>query len=284
MLHLGTLAAIVVHYRHAVLDGAKGLLGSADVPEGFHRKNVIHVGLLAFVATLPLIPDKLFFMKYIEKTFENPIFSGIGFLITAAVLLVTTRLEGKDKGPGQTTYVDALLIGIAQMFAPLPGVSRSGLTIAAALLLGFRKTWAVGFSLLIAVPAILGAAVFEVRHVDKSLLTTNRITQTVAATVLAGLVGYVAIVWLLQVVKSGKLWYFSVYLTVLGIAVTVGYATLGKPADAVQKPPANRASWTLPHRSDDRRGGPEPSPVVDRGERPRSRPVDSPTRLALSGV
>ena len=128
------------------------------------------MGLLAAVATSPLIPLALFFKKMIEKTFEGIAFAGFGFLITAAVLLLTAWLSRRDgtKGPAETTWLDALLIGLAQMFAPLPGVSRSGLTIAAALALGLSRTWAVGFSLLIAVPAILGAAVWEMRHVERS--------------------------------------------------------------------------------------------------------------------
>jgi undecaprenyl-diphosphatase len=119
------------------------------------------------------------------------------------------------------TWVDALLIGLAQMFAPLPGVSRSGLTIAAALALGLSRTWAVGFSLLIAIPAILGAAVWEVRKVDSTTLSADRVAQAVAATVLAGVVGYFAIQWLFKVVKAGHIWYFSVYLVLLATAVLV---------------------------------------------------------------
>jgi undecaprenyl-diphosphatase len=111
------------------------------------------------------------------------------------------------------------LIGLAQMFAPLPGVSRSGLTIAAALALGLSRTWAVGFSLMIAVPAILGAAVWEMRHIDPTSLSTERVAPAIAATILAGIVGYFAIIWLTKVVRSGRIWYFSVYLILLGIGV-----------------------------------------------------------------
>ena len=75
--------------------------------------------------------------------------------------MLTIRLKGGEKGPGETSWLDALLVGIAQMFAPLPGVSRSGLTISAALALGFSRTWAVNFSLMMAVPAILGAPLFR---------------------------------------------------------------------------------------------------------------------------
>jgi undecaprenyl-diphosphatase len=221
ILHLGTTAAILVHYRVEIAQAVRGLLGADDAPAGFRRPEVIRVGVLAAIATSPLIPLALFFKKMIEKTFEGITFVGFGFLITAAVLLLTAWLKRLDgaKGPAEMTWLDALLIGVAQMFAPLPGVSRSGLTIAAALALGLSRTWAVGFSLLIAVPAILGAAVWEMRHVDPASLSGNRVLQAVAGTILAGVVGYFAIIWLTRIVRSGRIWYFSVYLVVLGIVV-----------------------------------------------------------------
>jgi undecaprenyl-diphosphatase len=117
-----------------------------------------------------------------------------------------------------------LLIGIAQMFAPLPGVSRSGLTIAAALALGLSRTWAVGFSLLIAVPAILGAGVWEMRHVDPASLSADRAAQAIAGTVLAGVVGYFAIFWLTTVVRSGRIWCFAIYLVLLATVVLALFA------------------------------------------------------------
>ena len=131
--------------------------------------------------------------------------AGIGFLVTAAVLLLTAWLSRRDgtKGPAEMTWLDALLIGMAQMFAPLPGVSRSGMTIAAGLALGLSRTWAVGFSLLIAVPAILGAAVKEIKDMVDAH-TAHRpsyVAQAIAATIVAGLVGYVAIPWLVRIVR-----------------------------------------------------------------------------------
>jgi undecaprenyl-diphosphatase len=221
ILHLGTTAAILVHYRVEIAQAVRGLSGANDAPAGFRRSEVIRVGVLAAIATSPLIPLALFFKEMIEKTFEGITFVGFGFLITAAVLMLTAWLKRRDgaKGPAEMTWLDALLIGVAQMFAPLPGVSRSGLTIAAALALGLSRTWAVGFSLLIAVPAILGAAVWEMRHVDPASLSPVRVGQAAAGTILAGLVGYFAIIWLTRIVRSGRIWYFSVYLVVLGIVV-----------------------------------------------------------------
>jgi undecaprenyl-diphosphatase len=219
VLHLGTLVAIVVYYRNVAQSGARGLLGSDQVPPAYRRAAVIRVGLLAGLATLPLVPYALIFKELIEQTFQSLTAAGIGFLVTAAVLALTTRLKGGNKGPAETSWLDALLVGLAQTLAPLPGVSRSGLTIAAALALGFSRTWAVGFSLLIAVPAILGANVLQLRHAKLATLTTDRMAQLAVAATIAGFVGYAAIVWLVRIVRSGRLWYFSVYLVILGLAV-----------------------------------------------------------------
>lgn len=228
MLHLGTLAAILVYFRAVGVTGFRGLLGATDVPPAYRRPALIRTVLLAGLATTPLIPLKLFFIKWIKQSFHSSVAIGVGFLITAAVLMLTARLQnrGEDgKGPAETTWLDALLIGIAQMFAPLPGVSRSGLTVAAALGLGLSRSWAVGFSLLIALPAILGGAASEIMDVNPATLSRDRIAQMVAAAALAGLVGYGAIIWLVKIVRSGRMWYFSVYLVVLGIAVLAVSAT-----------------------------------------------------------
>jgi undecaprenyl-diphosphatase len=233
ILHLGTTAAILVYYRRSIAEGLRGLLGAEDAREGYRRPEVVRVGILAAIATTPLIPLALFLKDWIEKAFEGITVAGIGFLVTAAVLLLTAWLSRREgtRGPAQTRWLDALLIGIAQMFAPLPGVSRSGLTIAAGLALGLSRTWAVGFSLLIAVPAILGATVKELKDIDPAALTGDYVARALAATVVAGLVGYAAISWLVRVVRAGRIWYFSVYLILLGLVVLF-VATRGGSADA----------------------------------------------------
>lgn len=248
MLHVGTLTAIVVYYRKVVRLSAAGLLGSTEAPSAYRRPAVVRTGVNALVATLPLVPYALMFKKHLDQTFESLTAAAFGFLATAAVLAITARLPGGSKGPSETTWRDALLIGLAQMFAPLPGVSRSGLTIATALALGLSRAWAVQFSLLIAVPAIMGAAVFEVRKVHPDLLTPERLGPTVAAAVLAGLVGYLAIVWLVRIVQSGRLWYFSVYLVVLAAVILAGERTGRNHVDGREPPTLDRPVRNGPRR------------------------------------
>lgn len=291
MLHLGTLVAILAYYRAAIHSGVRGLLGKSDRTEGFDRASVIRAGALTAVAIVPLVPFALFFKEMLEQAFDSAAAAGYGFLVTATVLLVTSVLQKKDggKGLGQTTWLDALLIGLAQMFAPMPGVSRSGLTIATALALGLSRTWAVGFSLLIAVPTIAGAVLFMIKDILKSdvahTLTPDRIAQTVVATVVAGIVGYAAISWLVKVVRSGRLWYFSVYLIVLAIVVLSAVATHGSEGGSADARgteqgtnPLERATrrdpWgTPPARLDP--AGPEP---LARGFADRPRSDDSRTQ------
>jgi undecaprenyl-diphosphatase len=219
MVHLGTLAAILVYYRKIGVEATRGFLGAADVAPEYQRSSVIRTCLLAVLATIPAVFVGLLLKKKLEKTFESLTWAGAGFLITGCVLLITMRQKGGDKGPAQTRWVDALLIGLAQAFAPLPGVSRSGLTITTALALGFSRSWAVGFSLLMAIPVIAGAGVLELKDVTKAMLAPSFIYPTLLATVVAGLVGLGAIAWLVRIARAGALWYFSVYLFVLGTAV-----------------------------------------------------------------
>ncbi|WP_235963377.1 undecaprenyl-diphosphate phosphatase [Tautonia rosea] len=232
MLHLGTLLAILVFYRRVMWSGARALLSGGGVGETPSRAIVVRSGFLACVATLPAVVVGLTLKRTVDEAFENILVPGFAFLITAALLLSTTRMKAGLKGPAETTWVDALLVGLAQAFAITPGISRSGSTIAAALALGFSRTWAVGFSLLINVPAILGASVLVGKDLRIDSLAPEVIQMTVLATILSGIVGYGAIVWLVRIVRSGRLWYFSVYLVLLSVVVLGTVAMTGRSTES----------------------------------------------------
>ena len=158
ILHLGTTAAILVYYREVIAQGVRGLLGRDDVAAGFRRREVVRVGLLAAVATSPLIPLALFFKKMIEKTFEGITVAGFGFLITAAVLLLTAWLEASrwGQGAGRDDLARRPLDRPGPDVRPVAGRQPERADDRGGAGLGLSRTWAVGFSLLIAVPAILG--------------------------------------------------------------------------------------------------------------------------------
>jgi undecaprenyl-diphosphatase len=218
MLHVGTWLAIVLYYRHTGFQLAGRLAAGGD-DAAATRRSVVRTLVLAAVATLPAVGVGLFLKDHVERATTSLAMSGLGFLITSAVLMTTLRLPGGTKDVWTTTGRDALLIGMAQALAILPGVSRSGLTVAMALALGLSRTWAVGFSLIMALVAIPGAALLEVLDLDAASLQPGQIARTGVGMLLAMLVGYAAVTWLVRIVRSGRLWYFSVYLAVLGMIV-----------------------------------------------------------------
>lgn len=252
MLHVGTLAAILFYYRKVAASGVREVIAG-----GPGRAEMVRGALLAIVATLPAVVVGLTLKGAVDEAFRSVLVPGFAFLITAALLMTTARMKERAKGLSQTTWRDALLIGLAQAVAITPGISRSGSTIAAALALGFSRAWAVGFSLLMAVPAILGAAILELKDLRGESLSPDVFGMTAAATALSGLVGYGAIIWLVRIVRSGRLWYFSVYLVFLSAAV-LGTASL--------------RGWSVP--------GSGSRGVTD-GQGRRSEAMDGPSGVAL---
>ena len=205
-LHLGTLASILVFYWRRVWRML------------FEDRRVI--GLL-IVGTLPAVALGLP-LHYLGKGFlQSPLLAGLLFPVTAAILV-----WGAKQPEGETKYLDltwkqALLIGLFQAIAILPGISRSGSTIAAGLIVGLRRESAGIFAFLLAIPAILGAGVLEGRE----LLKDPSVGASPALLLIGGgvafLVGLSALAWLSRLVKQGKLQYFAYWLIPLGICVTV---------------------------------------------------------------
>jgi undecaprenyl-diphosphatase len=149
----------------------------------------------------------------------------LGFLsVTSVVLLLSSRLGSGPTGPDQMTFRQALGIGVAQALSAIfPGLSRSGMTISTALLLGLRAEWAVHFSLLLSIPAVLGALVLKSADLDPSWLTGDRLTATLMGTLTSLIVGWLSIRLLMGSVRRGKWWVFSIYLACL---IAVVAATL----------------------------------------------------------
>jgi undecaprenyl-diphosphatase len=152
-VHVATLASILVVYRTRVADLALGAVRREPAA-------LRYVGLLV-VATLPAAVVGLLWEDAVEALFENPVAPGVALIVTGFILWTSRRAMGRATGsvPG---WGAALLIGVAQAFALVPGISRSGSTVVAALWVGVSPREAAAFSFLMAVPAIAGAAVLQV--------------------------------------------------------------------------------------------------------------------------
>lgn len=207
VLHLGTLLAVLIFYWREVLR----LVGT--------DRRVIP---LLIVGTLPAVIVGLPMKKFCEHLLESPLLAGCMFPVTAAILIWASRRPEGTLPYSQLSYPKALVVGLFQAFALLPGVSRSGSTIAGGLGVGLERRSAGTFAFLLAIPAIGGAGVLELRELMQE--SSTQVTQVSPLHLLAGaavscVVGIGALTLLIRWVQQGRLGIFAWYLIPLGIAV-----------------------------------------------------------------
>ncbi|MFB0517631.1 MAG: undecaprenyl-diphosphate phosphatase [Candidatus Neomarinimicrobiota bacterium] len=210
VLHLGTLISVLIYFRHDLWRLVSGFfsVGSAGVEP---RREVGYL----LLATLPAAVVALTLSDAIEAAFENVLFCGLMLLVTTAVL-VSTRWAVLREGTG-LTWISALIIGGAQAIAILPGISRSGITIAAGLWLGLTGEMAARFAFLLAIPAILGAGVFKL--LDLLQAPSQSGPGLLWGFLAAALVGYCVIAWLMNILRKGRLHFFAGYTLLIALMV-----------------------------------------------------------------
>ncbi len=204
-LHLGTLVAILAYYARRIWQ----LLAEDR-----------RVVLLLAVGTLPAVAVGLTVKFAFESALESPLVTGIMLVVTGVTLLLSSRLPPGARKYQELTIFDALLIGTAQAAAVLPGLSRSGSTICAGMARKLSPESAATFSFLLAIPVILAAGMLEVVSTlrDGATLTTDVSHLAIGAAV-AAVVGWFSLKWLVEWVKSGRLWWFALWCIPLGIVV-----------------------------------------------------------------
>jgi undecaprenyl-diphosphatase len=207
VLHLATLLAAVFALRRELIALVLGLLGRGEDPAGMRR-------LLGFlvVGSIPAGIVGLAFGGFLEDRFDDPLTTCAELVATGLILVVVERLIHGEPGDEPVDTPKAVAIGIAQAVAILPGISRSGSTIATALGLRMSRKEATRFSFLLSIPAIGGAVLTKVPDVvdGRFRITGSVIAGFVAATV----VGWISIDWLLRYVRSHSLLGFAYYLFV----------------------------------------------------------------------
>ena len=189
------------------------------------RKLFQPLTLYLIIATIPTVFAALVFRKPLEKAFETGQFLGLCFLITSALLIMAELLSQRAarsvlKKDGEMNWFDALVIGIMQAIAIIPGVSRSGATLSGALSRRLDRGFAARFSFILSIPAILGAAVFQLKDLMKGVSGAAAIdAPIIAGTISAALVGFCAVRLMLKIIKEKSLWGFAIYTGALGILV-----------------------------------------------------------------
>jgi undecaprenyl-diphosphatase len=214
VIQLGTLAAVLAYFARDLVSLPVALLKAPASPEG-------RLPLLLAAGTVPIVVAGLLLKKQIETDLRSL------YVIAVALIVVGIAMGGIDRyaaGRGAQrplaaiTYTDAILVGLAQTLALVPGVSRSGATICMTLLLGFSRSDAARFSFLLSIPAIAGAGIFEARSAFHGL-GANALPALVVGTVTAALSGYLSIAWLIKWLGSHDLVGFAIYRVVVGVGL-----------------------------------------------------------------
>ncbi|GAB6393652.1 MAG: undecaprenyl-diphosphate phosphatase [Treponematales bacterium] len=207
LVHAGTLAAVFAVLRREII----ALLRRPLQPL---------TGYLA-LATVPAVIAALLFKDAIEAAFASGAFLGFAFLLTGALLLAAEALSRRRAARGAMNGIDALVIGMLQAIAIIPGVSRSGATLSGALSRGLDRDFAARFSFLLSIPAILGALVLQMKDMAGGGVSIGDGTAIGAVPLVCGIltatvVGFFSIRLMLKIVRERSLAGFAVYVIALG--------------------------------------------------------------------
>ncbi len=242
LLHVGTLIAVfVVYYKDIVrliVEFVKmiidcivnlGILFSkAEEGEEKRYRRIIRNSyrkfvLLIIIATIPTGIIGYVGADLVTAASEILLVPGICLLITAVLLFISDRVPDGTNHPNHVTATNGFIIGICQGLATMPGLSRSGTTIAACVISGFDRKFAVKFSFILSIPAILGALVLQLKDISDITLAAGELRNYIIGMAVAAVVGYVCIKTMLVVVRKKKFTYFSIYCLVAGALAIGGY-------------------------------------------------------------
>lgn len=242
MLHLGTLIAIfAVYYKDIIRMVVEAFKIIRDVfinivrffrnkfgkEENEYLKIVTNgyrkFVLLVIVSTIPTGIIGLVASDFVEMASEILLIPGICLIITSILLFISDRIQGGNKGPKNVSYTNGFIIGICQGIATLPGLSRSGTTIVACLISGFDRRFAVKYSFIMSIPAVLGAAILELKDISTAAISGTEILYYVIGMAVAAIVGYICIKTMLVIVRNKKFTIFSIYCLIIGALSIGGY-------------------------------------------------------------
>lgn len=216
VLHAATALSTIVVFWKDIVEIFKGLFQ-------FKNNEAFQFSLKIVLSMIPAAAVGLLFEDALEALFERQILLvGAMLLVTGLLLLLADRAKSTDKSVG---FKEALIIGLSQAVAILPGISRSGATISTSVLLGIDREKAARFSFLMVVPLILGKMTKDLLDGDFTSTATELVPLS-AGFAASFVTGLVACTWMISLVKNSKLYYFSIYCFLVGMGA-IGYALMG---------------------------------------------------------
>lgn len=224
LLHLGTLLAVFVAYwadiRNMILEFFRGVgdlvhhATPTPVPPARRLILLIVVGTLPLVAVLPV-------KELVEGLGDNMYFVAGALLVTGCLLFASDRVKRGRKTEKSAALVDVLLVGVAQAVATCPGISRSGTTITAGCFVGFDRKFAVRYSFLMSIPAILGANILSLKDAVGAGIIWKEVPLYLVGVAVSAVVGYACIRLLKMIAEKGKFGFFAYYCWAAGILTLI---------------------------------------------------------------
>lgn len=208
MLHFGTLVAVLAVFWQDVLE--------------MIRRPTSRLTLLVIAATIPTALIGVLFKDLFEELAVSGVTAGWEFIATGVILWIADNLKERGyKDMEKISFKDALVVGTLQGVAILPAISRSGLTIAGAFFQGIDRNTAARFSFLVSIPAIAGAVVLQSKDLLEGAHGGIGLGPLAAGTLMAAVTGYIAVKWMLNIIRRGSLKIFAVYVWILGALIVV---------------------------------------------------------------
>lgn len=227
MLHLGTLAAVMIFFGKDIVDICKAMLSALKTGnwENKHAK----LGLYIIAGTIITIFLAFPLEKAAEHLVFHPAFVGGLLIITGIVLFLSEYLSKKRRIISKEVgFVQSLIIGLAQGIAVMPGLSRSGMTIAAGLFTGLDRETSARYSFLLSIPIILGASmVYPLIKIDAAEALSYNWTAIIAGTVVSGLSGYLCIKYFMKFISKFSLNIFGYYCVIMGLFTLIFFNIYG---------------------------------------------------------
>jgi undecaprenyl-diphosphatase len=210
MLHFGTLIAVFAYFWKDIVKILKSLVKFDFKSESGKLIPFIIIG------SIPVSVVGFIFYNLIEGLFDNLFTTSIALIVTGIILFLTKFTKSRK----DLTSFDSLLIGLAQGFALIPGISRSGTTISAGLFRGVKKELVFKFSFLLSIPAILAANLLEFSTLIFSNTSVDFVSY-ITGTAIAAIVGYLSLKFLFKMLKKEKFYLFSFYCLVIGLILLI---------------------------------------------------------------
>ena len=230
LLHLGTVIAVIAYFWKDIIQMIISFfLSLIDLVNGKFLTEVRKdpykkLSWLVIIGTIPVGVIGYLFNDFIESLFTGVSVPAFFLLITGCILYFSQRKNSGEINLKNMTWKDTLIVGCGQACALLPGLSRSGTTIATGLFLGLDKEFAAKFSFILSIPAILGAAVYKLKDVTA---THIELLPWIIGFIVAVISGYLAISFLLKLIKERSLDIFAYYCWIVGAIILVGSLAFG---------------------------------------------------------